>query len=165
MSTVTPTKETIENEAGIKHPFFAEVAPGESLTVAAVLKEIDEKETPYGPVNRYKGDFVIRHHKNGKPAVPAVKAQPAKDGKPAIEAREAIPAVPASVRTVRSGTVYFPASIGAEIVANAAKIEGGWDSCEFKLSVSKDKDGKWGTPSFSVLPRVEGDRVLALLNS
>jgi hypothetical protein len=165
MSTATPTKETIENEAGIKHPFFAEVAPGESLTVAAVLKEIDEKETPYGPVNRYKGDFVIRHHKNGKPAVPAVKAQPAKDGKPAVEAREAIPAVPASVRTVRSGTVYFPPNIGAEIVSNAAKIEGGWDSCEFKLSVSKDKDGKWGTPSFSVLPRVEGDRVLALLNS
>lgn len=150
----------IENEAGIKHPFFAEIAPGESITVAGVLESVDEKETPYGAVPRYKGDFAIRHFKNGRAAVAPSKD---KDGKEI----PGVAAVAASVRTVRSGTVYFPVSsnIGTELVSNAAKIPGGWESCEFKFSVTKDASGKWGPLSWSVLPRVEGDRVLSLLNS
>lgn len=158
-----PASPSIENVAGIKYPFFAEVANGETLVIAGVLKETDEKETPYGPVKRYKGDFAIRHQKNGRVAVAPVPAV-VKDGKEVTPAIAGVAAIPASVVTVRSGTVYFPAQIGDQLLTKAAAIPGGWDSLEFKLSATKSNGG-FPSVSWSVEPRVEGDRVLSLLNS
>lgn len=153
----------IENAAGIKYPFFAEVKNGETLTVAGNFREVDEKSTPYGPVKRYKGDFIIRHNVNGVAEIKPVAAV-VKDGKevsPAITGRAA---VPASVKHVRSGTVYFPAQIGEQLLERARKIEGGWENCEFKFSATKSNGG-FPSISWSVEPRVEADRVLSLLNS
>jgi len=158
-----PASVQIETVAGIKYPFFAAIQNGESITVAGVLNSTDEKSTPYGPVKRFKGDFIIRHHKNGKPAVAAVA--PSKDaaGKD-IPGTPAVAAVPASTSLVRSGTCYFPAQIGSKILELASKIPGGYEAAEFKLSAAKT-NGEFPSVSFAVEPRVEGDRVLSLLNS
>src|SRR4051812_38965208 len=115
MSTEKKPTVQIENVPGIKLPFFNDVASGESIVIAAVLKEIDSKTTPYAVVDRFKGDFIIRHNKSGQPEIKPTPAKPATAKTPAVEATAGRPAIAPSSSLVRSGTAYFPSEIASAI--------------------------------------------------
>lgn len=108
---------------GIKYSLFNKLAVGTVIVIAGVLKSIGSKDTNYGPVTKFKGDFGVK--------IPGVK-EPVRASTAFFPAAIEKAIVESASKNVKWSSLEFR--------LNVTRTEKGFESITFSIPARPESD-------------------------